>query len=267
MSMPSSRCQNCGHTFASFGEKVCPGCGRVRVEKTMTGASSESYTVKRRDGSEIGPVPLEAVRQMLDQGAIDRDTPIRVGSTGKVVFPDQLPPPPKATTFPTPKPAAAPSKRPKILFIAAAVLVVLLCLAFSVSALRDKIASRIGSGTPATVIGGELAASKEDLLAFEKAAPMYNIGGGERARELIGDGSPGDPYTRQRLEQDRRVTRLLPIQHVEVLSRDEGACFVRVTDEGINQGLTGYVLARKMRGQDGESLDPNVRVPHPGDFR
>lgn len=90
--IPIGACTNCRYKFATYGEKFCPGCGRVRVERTMSGSSVESYTVKMRDGAKVGPVPLETLHAMLRDGAILPDTPIRCEDTGEVIFADELPP-------------------------------------------------------------------------------------------------------------------------------------------------------------------------------
>lgn len=89
--LPSSRCRNCSAAFTNLSEKTCPSCGRVRAERTTTGFVESSYRVRTRQGEEIGPLPLATVAQMLRDGVIDSDSPIKDEALGKVIFADQHP--------------------------------------------------------------------------------------------------------------------------------------------------------------------------------
>jgi ribosomal protein L40E len=88
----------------------CPKCGADQRRPTTAPQKpiSRSYRVKMKDGREVGPVSLEIVYSMLDQGTIDKDTPIRVDDTGGVIFADELPPI-VANVQPLPRPAASPN--------------------------------------------------------------------------------------------------------------------------------------------------------------
>ena len=88
----------------------CPKCGidQRRPTETPPKPVYSSYRVKMKDGQEVGPIPLETVYSMLDQGAIDRDTPIRVDDTSGVIFADELPPIVRGLQ-PPPRPVASPS--------------------------------------------------------------------------------------------------------------------------------------------------------------